>query len=170
MGFNLPGAIGASLGRGNRRVICITGDGSLQFNISELQTISHYKLPIKLFILNNIGYMSIRNTQSRFFGGRLMGESPNSDVTFPKISSLARTYKIKYTKAKNNRQLDRVISKVLSFKGPVICELMCLPNQELIPAVSSKRLSDGTLVSTGIDEMYPFLTSREMARIKEDLS
>src|SRR3989344_1996352 len=170
MGFNLPGVIGASVGRGNIRAICITGDGSLQFNISELQTISHYKIPVKLFVLNNNGYMSIRNTQSRFFNGRLMGESPSTNVTFPKVSNVANTYKIKYLKAENNRQLNSVILKTLKFNGPVICELMCLPNQEVIPSVSSKRLDDGTLVSTAIDEMYPFLPEEEVAKIRKDLS
>lgn len=170
MGFNLPGAMGAAIGRGNRRVICITGDGSLQFNISELQTISHYKIPVKIFLLNNSGYMSIRNTQSRFFNGRLMGESPSTDVTFPTVSEIARAYRIKYIKASNNRQLKFAISKSLKFKGPVICELMCLPNQELIPAVSSKRLADGTLVSTALDEMYPFLPDDEISKIRQELS
>ena len=82
MGYDLPASIGAAVARGGRRVICLAGDGSLQLNIQELQTVAHHRLPIKFFVLNNGGYLSIRSTQKNFFG-RMMGESPSSGVSFP---------------------------------------------------------------------------------------
>ena len=170
MGFSIPASIGACIGSNLNRVICITGDGSLQINIQELQTIRHHRLPIKIFVISNKGYVSIRNTQQIYFGNRLIGESKKTGLSLPDISKIAYTYGIKYCEAKNNDELIKIIPKVLNSKGSVICEIACLTNQNIIPTVSSKRLADGTMVSAAIDDMYPFLSKKEIAKIKTDLS
>src|SRR3989338_8035502 len=147
-----------------------SGDGSLQINIQELQTIRHHRLPIKIFVISNKGYVSIRNTQQIYFGNRLIGESKKTGLSLPDISKIAYTYGIKYCEAKNNDELIKIIPKVLNSKDSVICEIACLTNQNIIPTVSSKRLADGTMVSAAIDDMYPFLSKKEIAKIKTDLS
>lgn len=169
MGVNLPACLGASIGLQKRRVICITGDGSFQTNIHELQTISFHKLPVKIFVLNNNGYLSIKNTQNNFFNNRHMGVDENSGVSLPQTAKIAKAYGIAYFKIKNNNDLVKNLPLVLQKNEPVICEVMCPVEQQIIPTVSSKKLPDGTLVSTSIDDMYPFLTTEEMNKIKKDL-
>lgn len=169
MGFNLPGSIGASVGAKNKRIICITGDGSLQMNIHELETISLNNLPIKIFVFSNSGYLSIRNTQNNFLNGRLMGEGSKTGISMPNLKLIAKAYKIKYFQAKNNKELLKVIPLVLKYKGPTICDISCLDIQPVIPTVSSKKLSDGSMKSTSIDDMYPFISTEEMNQIKKDL-
>lgn len=169
MGFNLPASIGASVGNNNGRVICITGDGSFQTNIHELATIAYHKLPIKVFVLNNNGYLSIRNTQNNFFNGAYIGESATSGVSFPRLDKIAESYNIKYFKINNNKELAKTISLVLNYKGPVICEALCLENQ-IISTLSLKRQSDGSVVSTTIDDMFPFLPDEEMEKIKSSFN
>ena len=170
MGFNLPASIGASVGSSNSRIICITGDGSLQMNIHELATIAYHHLPIKIFVLNNEGYLSIRNTQNNFFNGRYIGESTKTGVSFPHLDKIAKSYDIKFFRANNNEELAKIIPLVLNYKGPVICETMCLEKQAIIPTVSSKQQPNGTIVSVPIDDMYPFLPKEEMENIKSNLN
>jgi acetolactate synthase-1/2/3 large subunit len=155
MGFTLPGTIGVCMASGKNRVIGITGDGSLQMNIQELQTIAYHKLPIKLFVWNNQGYLTMKKTQDNFFGRRI-GADNESGVSFPDLSKIAEAYNIEYIKAQKPEQLQSDIKKVLDSYGAVICEVMCDPNQEIV-TVSSKILPDGTIVSPPIDDMYPFL-------------
>lgn len=168
LGFNLPASIGASLSRGKKRVVCITGDGSFQTNIQELQTIIKHKLPIKIFILENQGYVSISTTQANFFK-RLVGESEKTGVSFPKISNISRAYGIKFFRAKNNKELNKLIPQALKYRGPVIFEVNCTPHQKLSPYVSTKRLPDGRLTSPPLDDMSPFLSDEEMAQIRAEL-
>ncbi|MCX6720727.1 MAG: thiamine pyrophosphate-binding protein [Candidatus Staskawiczbacteria bacterium] len=161
MGYSLPASIGISAGLGNKRVVCITGDGSFQQNIQELQTAVHYKLPVKIFILNNGGYLSIRTTQGKFYGNRFIGEGPNSGVSFPDAKKIAKAYGINFVRISKNNQLDAGIDKTLSFNGPVICEIMCPENQAIIPTVASEKLADGSMVSKPLEDMYPFLDRDE---------
>lgn len=170
MGYNLPASTGACIANNKKRIICITGDGSFQMNLNELITISHNKLPIKIFVFNNNGYLSIRNTQKNFFKGRLIGESDTSGVGLVNLSKIANSFNIKYFKIKNNKELIENISKILEHNGPLICELMCLKEQLIIPSVSTKQDSQGNLVSTPIDDMFPFLPEKEFNNIKEKLS
>ncbi len=128
LGFNLPASIGASVGAKMKNVICITGDGSLQTNIHELGTIALNRLPIKIFILNNSGYLSIRISENTFFHGRLIGESNNTGLGFPVTSKIAAAYGINYFFAGNNNKLKDVIPKVLDCPGPVLCEIACQKN------------------------------------------
>ena len=163
MGFTIPAAIGTCFAK-KGEVVGITGDGSFQLNIQELQTIVHYKLPLKLFVLNNNGYLSIRATQRKFFEGRAIGTDSDSGISFPKVKNIANAYGIKYFKASTVSQLDSILEDVMSTDGPVICEIMCPENQEIIPATASLRKDDGTMVSKPLEDMYPFLSREEFTK------
>jgi acetolactate synthase I/II/III large subunit len=161
MGFSIPASIGASIATGNKRVICITGDGSFQLNFQELQTIIHYNLPVKIFVINNEGYLTIRTTQKKLFNGRFIGEGKTSGVTFPDLVGIATAYKIPFYKISNNVQMDQTIDMVLQCSGPVICEVMTPPDQDITPTTSSMKMSDGTMISKPIEDMYPFIPRKE---------
>lgn len=160
MGFTLPASIGTCFAK-NGEVVGITGDGSFQMNIQELQTMKHYNLPLKLFVWNNNGYLSIRATQKKFFEGREIGTDSNSGISFPCTEKIANAYGIKYLLAKNVNELDEVLKNVMDFDGPVICEIICPENQEIIPATSSLKRDDGSMVSKPLEDMYPFLSREE---------
>lgn len=161
MGFSLPGAIGVCVARKDAESIGITGDGSLQMNIQELQTLVYYGFPVKLFVWNNDGYLSIRTTQRKFFSGRLLGTDESSGISFPELSKISAAYGIKYYKTDSIDNLEEVIQAVLKLNEPVICEVICERDQEVIPNVSSKKLENGKLVSSPIEDMYPFLPREE---------
>ncbi len=161
MGYSLPASIGASIARGKKRVMCVTGDGSFQQNIQELQSVVHYKLPIKIFVLNNGGYLSMRFTQNKYFGGRFMGEGPRSGISFPDTKKIAWAYGIPYVIIKNSQELPKKLEGVLKEDGPVVCEVMNPQNQLVIPTVASQRLPDGTMASRPLEDMFPFLPREE---------
>lgn len=161
MGFTIPACIGVSLAKGPGQVIGITGDGSFQTNIQELQTIVEYKLPIKLFVWNNGGYLSIRSTQNRIFQGRLYGTDATHGVSLPNTQKIANAYEIPFVKLESAKDLDKQIKKVLETPGPVICEVMCIRDQEIVPTVASKKLDDGRMVSKPLEDLYPFLEREE---------
>ncbi len=161
MGFTLPGAIGACIAHGKRPVIWITWDGSFQFNIQELQTIIHYKLPIKLVIWNNNGYLSIRASQDRFFEKRYIWTDSDSGVSFPDTEKIANAYGIHFMRINSTAEVETGIQTMLEYDGPVICEVMCLENQEIIPSTSTYKRPDGTLNSRPLEDMYPFLDRDE---------
>jgi acetolactate synthase-1/2/3 large subunit len=160
MGFTLPAAIGASVAA-NKPVIGITGDGSFQLNIQELQTIKHYNLPVKLIVWNNNGYLSIRATQNKFFDGRKIGTDSESGVSFPEVEKIANAYGLPYVKINNVSELREKLASVITAVGPVICEVICPENQEIIPAVSAVKNKDGSMTSKPIEDMYPFLERDE---------
>ena len=164
MGYSLPASIGISVALDKRRVMCITGDGSFQQNIQELQTVVHYGLPLKIFILNNDGYLSIRFTQEKYFDKRFIGESSISGVSFPDSEKIAKAYGIKFFRVSENHDLDNVLEQVLDYDGPVICEIMNPRDQLIIPTVASEKLDDGTMVSKPLEDMYPFLDREEFEK------
>lgn len=157
MGYALPAAIGVSRSKIKGRTIGITGDGSLQMNIQELQTMVHYKLPIKLFVLNNEGYLLIRHTQNTHMAGNLVGESPRTGLSCPNLEKIALAYGIKFTRASKIKELELVIKETLDFPGPVICEIITPTDQLIVPRVASDKLPDGRMVSKPYDDLYPFL-------------
>jgi acetolactate synthase-1/2/3 large subunit len=161
MGHDLPTAVGAAVAREGKRVVCLAGDGSIQLNIQELQTIVHHQLPVKIFVLNNGGYLSIRQTQSNFFGN-LVGESRASGVSFPDIVKLAGAYGIPATSIASTPDFGE-IARVLDAPGPALCEVHLDPSQEFEPRLKSRQLPDGTLVSPNLEDMYPFLDPSELA-------
>ena len=166
MGYNLPAVIGVWAADKKRRINCITGDGSFQMNIHELQTIKHHKIPVKIFITNNQGYLAIRTTQKSFFDARFIGEGKTSGVSFPDNKKIANTYGLKYFYVKNKKQLKKTVAKALNYHGPVLCDLF-LPYWQNHLTISSKKLNDGKIVSLPIDEMYPFLEEKEVKEIRQ---
>ncbi len=161
MGYDLPAAIGAAIARGGKRVICLAGDGSLQMNIQELQTVAHHRLPIKIFVLNNAGYLSIRSTQKNFFG-RMMGESAGSGVSFPDFVKVADAYGIPSLRVDRTGDFGR-IREALEQPGPALIDVVLDPEQEFEPRSRAKQLPDGKIVSPPLEDMYPFLGPEELA-------
>ena len=162
MGYGLPAAIGAAFAGGmERTVVCLEGDGSIQMNIQELQTVLNYKLPIKLFVYNNDGYLSIKTTQRAFFGGKFMGSEPGSGVILPNFEKLATAYGFPYFRLRNNQELDAKLPEIFAVAGPALMEVMLDPFEILGPKAASKRLPDGTMVSEPLDNMAPFLPEEE---------
>lgn len=157
-----PSAIGACLTQRRGRTLVITGDGSLQMNIQELATIKQNKLPIKIFVINNKGYLLIRHTQKTHMEGRLMGESPKSGLWCPDISKVASAYKIHSVIINDTSQVDKKIKQVLSYPGPVLCDVKSPAWQLVIPRISSTRQSDGSMVSRPYEDLFPFLPPEEL--------
>lgn len=162
MGYDLPAAIGACIASGRAETICISGDGSIQMNIQELQTIIHHRLPIKIFIINNNGYHSIRQTQKNFFGEPMVGIGAESgDLSFPSFEKLAWAYGYPYQKISDNSEVEKV-AEALALEGPCICEIFVDTEQKFEPKAASRRLSDGTMVSAPLEDMAPFLPREEL--------
>jgi acetolactate synthase-1/2/3 large subunit len=161
MGYDLPAAIGAAIARG-ARTICLAGDGSLQMNVQELQTVVGYRLPIKLFVLNNNGYLSIRQTQKGFFQGRRIGESPESGVTFPVMAKIGTAYGIPSFTIKSVSDLD-VVKRELESDGPTLFDVHLDPDQEFEPRLRSRIDADGKILTPNLEDMYPFLPQDELA-------
>ena len=162
MGWCLPLAIGACVGNNKKRTICVTGDGSIQFNIQELNTINYYRLPIKIFVFNNKGYKSIRDTQNNLFDGRLVGADQTSGVANPNFKKLADAFDFKYSFIKNNEELKLKISQVLKENGHVLCEVNIDADQTRMPKTSTYRGEDGNLYSKPLEDMWPFLPREEL--------
>jgi acetolactate synthase-1/2/3 large subunit len=163
MGFDLPAAIGACIAHERGRVMCIAGDGSIMLNVQELQTLRGHSLPVKLFIFNNNGYLSIRLTQDNFFPGNPVGAGPASGVTFPDFAKLAAGFDLPFVRVTRNADLDSAIRATLAIDGPAVCEVVLDAAQPFSPRVSSKRLPDGTMVTAPLEDMFPFLSESELA-------
>lgn len=161
MGYTLPAAIGVSAAIGDKRVLAVTGDGSLQQNLQELQTILHYQLPVKLFVLNNDGYLSIRASQKNYFKERYIGEGPRSGVTCPDTLKICAAYGIPCARVSDLRKLDEAILTALATPGPYVLDVITPPEQPIIPTVSSRVNPDGTMSSRPLEDMAPFLDREE---------
>ena len=141
----------------------MTGDGSIQMNLQELQTVIGRWLPIKIFVINNGGYHSIRQTQKNFFGEPLIGIGVDSrDLTFPSMEKLAWAYGFPYVSIHGNRELDEKLEEALAIDGPVICEVFVTLDQNFEPKSAAKKLPDGTMVSPPLEDLAPFLSDEEM--------
>jgi acetolactate synthase-1/2/3 large subunit len=162
MGYDLPAAIGACIGSNRQRIICLAGDGSIQQNIQELATIRQYQLPIKIFVFNNSGYHSIRQTQENYFEKPLLGVGPGSGLYFPSFKKIADAYEIPFFRCETHDDLDKSIAATLANDTPAICELMITIDQPFAPKASSKRLNDGRMVSRPLEDLAPFLSREEL--------
>jgi len=162
MGYDLPAAIGACIGLGKAPLVCLTGDGSLQMNLQELQSIVHYRLPITLFVLNNRGYHSIRQTQRNYFPDNIVGCGEESGLSFPKLERLAEAYGLPYRKIANHSELNDQIRAALSEVGPKIVEVILDLNQDFSPKLASKKLASGKMVSSPLEDLAPFLSREEL--------
>ena len=158
-----PAAVGVAKASG-KEVFCVTGDGSLQFNLQELQTMVHNRLPIKTIVLNNGGYLLIRLTQQNFQEGRLIGTDEDSGVSCPDLEKIAWAYGVKFFRIKELDEMDAVLDELMAWKGPAICEAITPRNQLLMPRVASRKRDDGTMESMPYDDMFPFLPREEYAR------
>lgn len=161
MGYGFPAALGCAVAKGGQRVICIDGDGSFQMNIQELQTVAYHKLNIKIIIINNNGYHSIRQTQTNLFSGELVGVCRDNGVSFPDLEKIAFAYGIPFLRVVSEQDIKENILTMLNENGPWICEVVVDEKQNFEPKLSSKVLEDGTIVSPEIDDMFPFLPKEE---------
>jgi acetolactate synthase-1/2/3 large subunit len=162
MGYDLPAAIGACKGTGDKPVVCLAGDGSIMMNLQELQTIAGNQLPIKIFILNNSGYVSIFQTQKNFFNGVEVGAGPSSGVVLPDFERLSAGFNLAYLRCANHDQMEAQIKAAMETEGPVICEIILDPDASFAPKLSSKQLPDGKIVSPPLEDLAPFLPSEEL--------
>jgi acetolactate synthase I/II/III large subunit len=160
MGYDLPAAVGAAFASPGKRVICLAGDGSIQMNIQELQTVVHHHLPLKIFVLNNSGYLSMRMTQSGFFG-RLTGESAASGASLPDMVKVACAYGLPSIRIDRQSQLTQ-IDRALAADGPALIDVVLDPHQEFEPRSRARQLPDGRIVSPNLEDMYPFLDEAEL--------
>lgn len=166
MGYGLPAAIGTCISGGRRDTICLEGDGSIMMNLQELQTIMTNRLPIKVFLINNSGYHSIRITQSNLFSEHCkVGIGPESgDLSFPEFAKIAEAFGYDYYCAHSNAEMKMVVDEVLKKDGPVFCEIFTDTEQVWEPKSSTKRLADGTLVSPPLEDLAPFLPREELEK------
>jgi len=163
MGYDLPAAIGACVASGCP-VICLAGDGSIQMNLQELQTIVHHQLPIKIFVFNNRGYLSMRQTQDNLFGGRYVGEGPESGVSLPDMLAIAGAFGIPARRVDRHDELAACIRETIAAEGPQLCDVIMDPHQPFAPKVAGMRLPDGRMVSNPLEDMHPLLDRAELAQ------
>lgn len=166
MGYGFPAAIGCAVAEKDRRIICLDGDGSFQMNLQELQTVVYNKLNMKIFILNNNGYHSIRQTQTNLFEPPLVGVCDGNGLSFPNMEKIAYAYDIPYEKIDMLAGISIKVSRILKMEGPVLCEVILDPAQNFEPKLSSRVLPDGKIVSPEIDDMFPFLSREEYEQNK----
>lgn len=166
MGYGLPAAIGTCIGGGRRTTVCLEGDGSIMMNLQELQTVLTNRLPIKLFLINNSGYQSIRITQANLFSNHCkvgIGEESH-DLSFPQYEKIAAAFGYPYLSAHSNAEMKEAVDRALAMDGAVFCEIFTGTEQVWEPKSSTKRLSDGTLVSPPLEDLAPFLPREELKK------
>jgi acetolactate synthase-1/2/3 large subunit len=163
MGYGIAVSIGVAFALGGKkRVVCLEGDGSIQMNIQELETIKYYNLPIKLFIHSNDGYLSNRGTQKNLFEGRYVGSGRSSGISCPDYVKVGTAYGIKSIRINNHRELKEKIKYVLDYPGPIICDIHALPDLQLTPKLMTKKRADGSFFSPPLEDMWPFISKEEM--------
>jgi acetolactate synthase-1/2/3 large subunit len=162
MGWGLPAAVGASFARGMKPTICIAGEGGFMMTSHEMATVMHHRLPIKLFILNNGGYLTIKQTQELGFENRLMGSNEDSGISFPDLMKIADAHSFKAVRLNSHHNLKQHIEEVILHDGPVLCEIMMDRDQETAPKAINRRNDDGTMKQTPLEDSYPFLDQNEI--------
>lgn len=166
MGYGFPAAVGVAVADNSKRTICLDGDGSVMMNIQELATVAYNKLNVKLIILNNNGYHSIRQTQTNLFKPPFIGIDGESGICFPDFGKLADAFGLHYYKLDSEKNCDGVLEQVLNCEGPCVCEAVVDPTQNFAPKSSSKVLPDGRITSPSLDDMAPFLDRDEFNKIR----
>jgi len=161
MGYDLPAAIGACIGSGKKETVCLAGDGSLMMNLQELATVAHHNLPIKIFVLDNDGYASIRQTQENFFESRYAACDPRTGVGFPDFSKVAGAFGLHAEIIEDVAGMTETISRTLAVKGPALCVVKLPPDHKFMPKLSSEKKPDGTMTSKPLEDMWPFLDREE---------
>lgn len=163
MGWGLPAAVGAAVGS-HRRTICLSGDGGLLMNVQELATVMHHQLPVKLFILNNGGYLTIKQTQEMGFQGRLMGVNADTGISFPDFLKVAEAHGIPARRVDSHGALRNAIQETLAGDGPAVCELILDPNQAQIGRAVQRKRADGSTEYTPLEDLHPFLSREELSQ------
>lgn len=162
MGYGLPSAVGAAFAAPGRSVVTLLGEGGLQLNLQALQTIAHWRLPIKVFVLNNGGYHSIHMTQKGYFQGHFVASGPESGVSFPPLAGLAELHGFAYRRIANDLEVDDQLAALAGESGPLFCEVMIDPEQPLLPKLASYARPDGTMMSRPLEDMLPLLSRDEL--------
>jgi len=163
MGFSVPGSIGVAKANPNKHIIVVTGDGSFNTNLQELSVIKSHNLPITIFVLDNNGYLSIKNTQKKFFENRVYGVSPTSGIVFADLLKVSKLYGLEFFFLHNKKSLIDDINFCISNPLPRIVKVRCLEEQEIVPTQMFKEVN-GKRIQPGLDDMYPFLTEKEYLR------
>jgi acetolactate synthase-1/2/3 large subunit len=163
MGYGLPASVGTSFAAPGQEIVSINGDGGIMLNLQELQTVYHFKQPMKIFVFNNDGYVSIKHTQQNFFKGYFVGVDTASDLSCPDWERIAHGFKFPYMKIETHDNMRSIIRKALDMEGPVMVEVMLDPLQVIQPKVRSERLPDGRMVSKPHEDMYPYM-DRELLK------
>lgn len=162
MGYGLPAMIGAGLATSGTGFIGIEGDGSLQMNVQELSTIAALKLPVRIFIMNNNGYASIRTTQRNYFEGRYIASGPESGLHMPDIVALSEVMGIPAIRITDASELLEKVKYTLAQPGPFICDVQLIPDEALYPRCMAMTQSDGSLASMPLEDMSPLLPREEL--------
>jgi acetolactate synthase-1/2/3 large subunit len=155
MGYGLPAAIGACIGNNRQDVICIEGDGSIMMNLQELETVIGNNLPIKIILINNDGYLSIKLSQEAFFNGNEFASSPSTGVTIPNFEKVASAFGIRYNSIKHNNQIESVLNDMMGVEGPCIIEVFTHPKERHEPKVTHKGVGlDGKIIPGTLTDMF----------------
>lgn len=163
MGYGIAAAIGSCVAKNNKKIFCVESDGSFMFNIQELSTIKSYKLPIKIILLNNHGYSSIRNTQKNYFNSRFVGTGPEDGIVYPNFKKLINSFGISYYKIKNKKNIDKVLKKFRNGNKTSVLEISLNPSETLMPKVSSK-VKNGKIISMPLEDMEPYLPIKKLRK------
>ena len=155
MGYSMPATIGAYLADKSKNVICTIGDGSMQMNIQELATISHFKFPVKIFVINNEGYGLIKQTQDMWLNSRRVGVDKKSDLAMPDLKKVSKAYEIETLEIKNHNEIDRKINYIIKSKKPILCNVVVNENQRVIPKLEFGR---------PIHDLSPRLSEKEIKK------
>ncbi|MBQ9688611.1 thiamine pyrophosphate-binding protein, partial [bacterium] len=166
MGYGIAASVGVGAwvkdNSKDCRVVCLEGDGSIMMNIQELETIKHNQLSVKIFVINNSGYASIRQTQRNFFEGRMTGCGLESGVSVPDFVKVAEAFGLKSMRIQNPKTMRDEILRALNTEGALLCEVVVESEYDFMPKLASKKLEDGTMISPSLEDMYPFLDKKEL--------
>lgn len=166
MGYGLPAGIGAAMADPGRMTVVVTGEGSIQMNLQELQTIVHHHLPIKIVLINNGGYHTVKQTQHNYFHDNYIGVGPESgDISFPTMRKIAEAYGIPYIKVERNEEVEDFVEQILHSEGTLLAEAFVDPSQITDPKASTRKLPSGVMVSAPLEDMAPFLDREELAEV-----
>lgn len=164
MGFTLPASIGVAIADPNRTILAVTGEGSFMQNMQELEVLRYNSLNIKLFVMNNGGYFSIRQTQSKFFNKNFVGESEQSGLSFGNMEKFADAFDIKYYRLASIEECEKYLTDIIKEEGPALIEVMVQQSMEIIPTNAAKIKEDGMMISKPLEDMYPFLPREEFEK------
>lgn len=157
MGYTLPASIGVAVADLNNVTVGITGDGSFMQNMQEISIMQFHQLPLKLFVVNNEGYLSIRQSENKFFAGHLVAEGPTSKVPFPNFEKVVKAFELPYYRIDSIASAKEELPKIFADNRPAVIEVISQPLQSIVPTSQSMMKLDGTIVSKPLEDMFPYL-------------